>query len=274
VLDLAFYQTFGSSSRAPAARLAMRLPLQTGTLDAIARCAARVAELGWAEAGAGNLSLLLAPAQLARSLHDGDLFEPGLPADFPCRLPAGHLLVTSAAGSPMRAIATDPAAHLALIGDGPRGLFRLRGTPPPTSELACHLAVHAQRGAPGALLHAHTDFLIALSLLPRLAGEGALEAALLGLMPETAALLPGGLARLRLALPGSAALARASAEAIVGGGASALIWERHGALALGATLDEALARLEVLEKTARIWWLAHRTGEDPAGLALPGIEFN
>jgi len=243
----------------------MRLPLQPATLAQIARCAARVAELGWAEAGAGNLSLLLAPGQLTRSLHDGDIFEPGLPAGFPCRLPAGHLLVTSAAGSPMRALAADPAAHLAIIGDGPRGLFRLRGTPPATSELACHLAVHARRAGPGALLHAHTDFLIALSLLPRLAGEGALEAALLGLMPETGALLPGGLARLRLAVPGSAALGLASAEAIVAGGVSALVWERHGALAVGDHLAQALDRLEVLEKTARIWWLAEGGEADSLG---------
>ncbi len=246
-----------------------RLPIGEELLAQIASCAGRVAELGWAEAGAGNLSLLLAPAQLTRSLHDGDIFEPGLPAGYPCRLPAGHLLVASAAGSPLRALAADPAAHLAIIGDGPRGLFRLRGTPPPTSELACHLAVHAARGAPGALLHAHTDFLIALSLLPRLAGEGALEAALLGLMPETAALLPGGLARLRLGVPGSAALGLASAAAIAAG-ASALVWERHGALAVGERLAQALDRLEVLEKTARIWWLAQRCGEDPADAHLRG----
>lgn len=247
----------------------MSLPLRAETLAEIAACAARVAALGWAEAGAGNLSLLLPPVQLTRSVADGERFEPGWPADFPRRLPAGHLLVVSAAGSAMRALAADPEAHLALIGDGPRGLFRLRGTPAPTSELACHLAVHARRSAPGALLHAHTDFLIALSLLPRLAGDGALEAVLAGLMPETAALLPGGSRRLRLAEPGSLALGLSTAEALVTQGADAVIWERHGALALGAGLDQALDRLEVLEKAARIWWLAQRTGEDP--LDLPAL---
>lgn len=241
----------------------MSLPLRAETLAEIAACAARVAALGWAEAGAGNLSLLLPPALLTRSVADGERFEPGWPPDFPRRLPAGHLLVVSAAGAPLRALAAEPQAHLALIGDGPRGLFRLRGTPAPSSELACHLAVHARRATPGALLHAHTDFLIALSLLPRLAGDGALEAALAGLMPETQALLPGGCRRLPLAEPGSAALGLASAAALADAGASAVIWERHGALALGAGLAEALDRLEVLEKAARIWWLARRTGEDP-----------
>lgn len=241
----------------------MSLPLRAETLAEIAACAARVAALGWAEAGAGNLSLLLPPARLTRSVIDGERFEPGWPADFPRQLPAGHLLVVSAAGAPLRALAAEPAAHLALIGEGPRGLFRLRGASAPTSELACHLAVHARRGRPGALLHAHTDFLIALSLLPRLAGEGTLEAALAELMPETQALLPGGCRRLRLAEPGSVALGLATAAALVDAGACAVIWERHGALALGADLGQALDRLEVLEKAARIWWLAQRTGEDP-----------
>ncbi|MBM4116717.1 hypothetical protein FJ251_03110 [bacterium] len=247
----------------------MTLPLRPELLAEIAACAARVAAQGWAEAGAGNLSLLVPPGRLTRPVSDGERFEPGWPADYPRQLPPGHLLVVSAAGAPMRALAAEPAAHLALLGEGPRGLFRLRGTPPPTSELACHFAVHARRGRPGALLHAHADFLIALSLLPGLAADGALESALLGLMPETAAMLPGGFVRLRPAAPGSAALGLASAAALVEGGASALVWERHGALALGESLGPALDRLEVLEKAARIWWLARRTGEDPLDARVP-----
>lgn len=244
----------------------MRLPLLDSTLAAVAACAARIDALGWAEAGAGNLSLLLPPAELARTIHGGEAFELGGPG-LPRALPPGHLLAVSATGVTLRALADDPARHLALLGSDARGLFKVRGSAAPSSELACHLAVHARRARPGALVHAHTDFLIALSLLDALGAPGALETALVDLMPETQALLPGGVKRLALAPPGSASLGLATAAAMVDAGANAVIWPRHGALAAGDTLAQALGRLEILEKAARVWWLAHATGETPAPLA-------
>ena len=247
----------------------MSLPVQKRVLTELAATAARIDALGWAEAGAGNLSLLLDDASLLRPVHGGEALELGLSVAFPGQLDEGRYLLITARGVRMRDLAENPAAGMRLIGHGREGLFLLRdgrgaGGGPPSSELPCHLAVHTTRGGTGALVHAHTDFLVALSLLPRLRAEGALESALMDHMPEIRAFLPGGVRRLPFADPGGEELAWASGAAMRD--ADALIWEHHGAMAAGATLGEALDRLEMLEKAARVWWLAHRTGEDPRRL--------
>jgi rhamnulose-1-phosphate aldolase len=237
-------------------------------LDEIAAVAARVDALGWSEAGAGNLSLLVTARDLARPLHGGEAFELGLSPAFDLTLPPDRYLLITAKGRRMRDLAVDPAAGLRLLGQGREGLFLLRGgggLASPSSELPCHLAAHLARGEPGALVHAHTDFLVALSLLPALGAEGALESALMNHMPEIRAFLPRGVKRLNYSDPGGEDLARASGTAL--SEADAVIWEHHGAMAAGSTLSEALDRLEMLEKAARVWWLAHATGELPRHLA-------
>lgn len=242
----------------------MALPLSSAVLEEIAAVAARIDALGWAEAGAGNLSLLLGAESLTRPVHGGEAFELGLGPGLDLELPSQHYLLITAKGRRMRELAADPSPHLRLLGSGRGGPFLLRSageSAPPSSELPCHLAAHRARGKRGALLHAHTDFLVALSLLPRLAAPGALESALTSHLPEIVAFLPGGVRRLSFSDPGGAALARATGAALAT--ADAVIWDHHGAMAWAPSLGEALDRLEMLEKAARIWWLAHRTGEDP-----------
>ncbi len=242
------------------------LPLRL--LDEIAGVAARVDALGWSEAGAGNLSLLVTARDLARPIHGGEAFELGLSAAFDIMLPPSRYLLITAKGRRMRDLAVDPASGLRLLGHGREGMFLLRGgegLAPPSSELPCHLAAHLARNETGALVHAHTDFLVALSLLPSLRPPGALESALMDHMPEIRAFLPRGVKRLAYSDPGGEDLARATGAAM--GEVDAVIWEHHGAMAVGGTLGEALDRLEMLEKAARVWWLAHSTGELPRHLA-------
>jgi ribulose-5-phosphate 4-epimerase/fuculose-1-phosphate aldolase len=109
----------------------------------------------------------------------------------------------------------------------------------------------------------HPDHLIALTLLPSLRGEGVLEATLANLMPETALALERGLRRLPYADPGGGSLAAFSADAFAE--ADAVIWDQHGALVRAPGLGAALDRMEMLEKAARVWLLAARAGERPAG---------
>jgi len=247
----------------------LQLPVHGKVLDELAATAARIDALGWAEAGAGNLSLMLDASSLQRPVFGGEALELGLSVAFPGQLDEGRYLLITARGVRMRDLAENPAAGMRLIGRGRDGLFLLRdghstGGGPPSSELPCHLAVHMTRGGPGALVHAHTDFLVALSLLPGLRAEGALESVLMDHMPEIRAFLPGGVRRLPFADPGGEELAWASGAAMRE--ADAVIWQHHGAMTAGATLGEALDRLEMLEKAARVWWLAHRTGESPLPL--------
>ena len=243
-------------------------------LGLVADAAARIDSLGWGEATAGNLSLLLAPADLlapfcvrgdpislapvARDapLQGRSAIEAGWPVD--------RYLLISATGSRMRELATSPASGLCLIGASGGRLFAAAASRPPSSELPVHLAVLKDRAPGSALLHGHPEFLIALSHLRALQGEGTLERALLPLMPETVMFLGRGIRRMPFDLPGGMVLGARSAQALQA--ADILVWDRHGALAVGENMKLALDRLELAEKAARVWWLAHQTGEAPIGM--------
>lgn len=120
----------------------------------------------------------------------------------------------------------------------------------PTSDLAIHLAVHAARPDVSAVAHAHLPASMGLTL----AGEVPDPAAL----PETALLLPR-LPYLGLGVPGSAELAGRVAAALSDPGeppgplASAVLLERHGAVAVGRDPAHAVDRLELVEVLCRTW---------------------
>jgi L-fuculose-phosphate aldolase len=120
----------------------------------------------------------------------------------------------------------------------------------PTSDLAIHVAVHAARAELGAVAHAHLPAAMALTL----AGEVPDPAAL----PETAFLLPR-LPYLAFGEMGSQELADRVAAALSdrsdGAGAppSAVLLERHGAVAVGRDPAEAVDRLELVEVLCKAW---------------------
>ena len=119
--------------------------------------------------------------------------------------------------------------------------------PRPSSDVAIHRAVYEARPDVVAVVHAHLPAAMALTL----AGEIPDPAAL----PETALLLPR-LPHIPFATPGSAELARAVAAAFATGPdplPGAVLLERHGAVALGATVDQAVDRLELVEVLCRTW---------------------
>ncbi|MCC6644339.1 MAG: class II aldolase/adducin family protein [Polyangiaceae bacterium] len=142
------------------------------------------------------------------------------------RLPASGIVRLRADGSPV-----DPGARA-------------------SSELKMHLAIYAARPDVGAIVHAHSPHATALTL----AGLS-LERPTL---PEAVAAL-GAVPTLPYASPTTADVALAVVP-VVASGARGFLLERHGPVCLGADVDEALTRLEVLEHTARITWLAHVAG--------------
>jgi len=117
----------------------------------------------------------------------------------------------------------------------------------PTSDLAIHLATYAARPDLGAVAHAHLPASMALTL----AGERPDPAVL----PETAVLLPR-LPYLPFGEMGSVELAGRIAAALSDGPeplAQAVLLERHGAVAVGADIHQAVDRLELVEVLCRTW---------------------
>jgi L-fuculose-phosphate aldolase len=117
----------------------------------------------------------------------------------------------------------------------------------PSSDLAIHLAVHAARPDVGAVAHAHLPASMGLTL----AGEIPDPAAL----PETAFHLPR-LPFLAFGAMGSQELADRVAAALSEPPeplASAVLLERHGAVAVGRDPAHAVDRLELVEVLCRTW---------------------
>ncbi len=179
--------------------------------------------------------------EVCRRLHARDLVGAG-EGNVSCRLGSGRLLVTPSGANkgylaPADLVVTDLAGR------------KLRGRGRPSTELRMHLAVYAARPDVQAVVHAHPLTAVALTV----AGLPPPN----DLVPEASVVL-GRVATAPFATPGTdevpASLAPLLAEHDV------LLLERHGALALGATLFQAFDRLETLERVARIALLARLAG--------------
>jgi len=154
--------------------------------------------------------------------------------NFSARLPDGRVLIT-----PTRVnkgmleegdlVVTDLAGN------------RLSGTRQPSSEIKMHLAVYAEREDVGAIAHGHPPFATAFAV----AGVKMC----IDCMPETwvelrdIPLVPYG-------TPGSHEVPDRLRPLLAG--SDAFLLEQHGVLALGADLDSAYFRLELVEHAAEI----------------------
>ncbi len=127
----------------------------------------------------------------------------------------------------------------------------------PTSDLRIHRAVHAARPDIVAVAHAH----LAASLAITLAGEVPDPSVL----PETGHFIPR-LPFLAFMAMGSAQLAEAIAAELADGRqptADVVLLERHGAVAVGASVDAAIDRLELVDLLCRVWRDARLLGWQP-----------
>jgi rhamnulose-1-phosphate aldolase len=231
-------------------------------------------ERGWAERNAGNFSV-----NITRLFSDKDL-DPF--SSFPF-FPLGRaypdlsrtLLVVSGMGTRMRDTAKNPAANVCIlyISDSGSAYHIIHPASEelpvrPTSELATHLAIHQQllqKGSPEkTVLHAHVTELIALTQATSFPSEEPLNALLWGMHPETLLYLPDGVGFIPYLLAGTESIAQATVRGL--GNHKAVIWEKHGCLSVGGSLSEAFDVLDIIAKSARIYFLCKSAGMEPAGL--------
>jgi len=248
-------------------------PLSVAALERAIAQAAEVAghlwERGWAERNAGNFSIDVT-GELPSWLPPTDPYPAGSsPRPYPEL--AGRALWVSATGSRMRDVARAPHEHCGIIRIASDGAtFGVAWGPPgfaPTSELPTHLAVHAtlrRRGAgERAVLHSHPTELIALTHLPALTEER-LNRLLWSMTPETVVLAPDGVALLPYLPPGSAEVGQATAAALQR--RPLVLWEKHGATAVGDDLLAAFDLLDAINKSATLYLACRTAGFQPRGL--------
>jgi rhamnulose-1-phosphate aldolase len=220
-------------------------------------------EKGWAERNAGNISVNVTGLVSAGELQKLPSFPfLPMPRAFPS-LERKVLLVTTT-GSRMRDLAENPednlcfiyisengsAYHIVAVTDDITGVK-------PTSELLTHLAIHQmlihKKRPELAVVHAHVTELIALSHLPALKSEEAINNLLWEMHPETKMFLPGGAGFVPFGVPGSESLAQSTVKAFESH--QAVIWEKHGGMAIAQSVPEAFDTLDILAKAAKIWFL-------------------
>ncbi len=119
----------------------------------------------------------------------------------------------------------------------------------PSSELQLHLEVYRQRPEIKAIIHAHPPHAVSLSL----AGIS-LEKPY---TPESVLLL-GAVPTAPYGRPSTSHVSESIQKYIKK--TDIILLERHGSLTVGDSLKEAFQKLEILENTAKIVWMARQAG--------------
>jgi L-fuculose-phosphate aldolase len=192
-------------------------------------------------AGTSESKLRRDLVEVCRRLHARDLVGAG-EGNVSCRLGASRLLVTPS-GANKGYLAPADLVVVDLEGK------KLRGRGRPSTELRMHLAAYAARADVSAVVHAHPLTAVALTV----AGLPPPN----DLVPEASVML-GTIAVAPFATPGTEEVPRSLAPFLHAH--DVVLLERHGALALGASLFEAFDRLETLERVARVALLSRLAG--------------
>ncbi|NVO21286.1 MAG: rhamnulose-1-phosphate aldolase [Bacteroidetes bacterium] len=231
----------------------------------------------WAERNAGNISVNIEDcidsnvkkelSGFQVSCFDLDKSYPGI---------AGHHFIVTGTGKRMRDLAKDPDKNSIIIrinNDGKRYeiLSPADSDSPvfPTSELPTHLAIHEHMGITGspekALLHTHPTELIALTQIKDFCNEEALNHLLWQMHPETIMMVPEGAGFIPYILPGTNEIADSTLMKFKDH--KIVLWEKHGCLAIGKDVVEAFDLIDLVAKSARIYFLCKMAGHSPQGFS-------
>lgn len=192
---------------------------------------------GWAEAGAGNISVRTAGRIKNAHNHLSEKITPGL-----------SVFITTT-GSRFRGINADDVGYLWVGADGETYGFELEDAKP-TSELMAHLMIHDSLGKSDekVIVHIHATNSIAIGMLVQ--DEKELNE-LLSRLIEIPIFVPGGFALIPDYPSGSIELAGESAKRVAQG-VKVLLWKRHGLVVVAKDLDSAIDIIEATEKSAEI----------------------
>ncbi len=205
-------------------------------LEELRQVAEQINLRGWAEANAGNVSVNV-------SAEANQLFGQ-----------ACQWFLVSRSGSRYRQLAHDPLPQLVLARMDGRHEDYCPADAIPTSEWSCHRLLQRhfleQDSRDRVVLHAHPNSVILLSQMDLYRDESAVNALLKASLDELELFLPEGVATVPKAHPGSQELAELSLSAL--GNRKALIWQGHGLVCTGPSVNQALDIMEVVEKAATI----------------------
>ena len=217
--------------------------------------------LGYHERNGGNASYRLTADDVrAAQSFFYDVPSSWVPLGVTVSEMAGEFLLVTGSGKFLRNVQGDPVANAGIIeidaaGGSWRIVWGLKDDGRPTSEIAAHIAAHGVRklatgGQARVLYHAHPNAVIALSALVP-ADARTLTRLLWSTVTESIIAFPGGVGVLPWKVPGSADLARATAQVMRE--YEACVWQLHGVFASGADFDAAFGLVNAIDKAADVY---------------------
>ena len=166
-------------------------------------------------------------------------FIVGADGNISARMSDGTLLITPA-GAMKGFLEPHHLAHIDM-----RGATVDEG-PPASTEVGIHLVAYEERPEMKAMVHAHPPHAVALTI----AGID-LQ---MPIIPEIIVTI-GGIPTAPFGTPGTDELPDSIREILRC--SDTLIMQNHGSVTIGANLMDAYKKLDMLEHTAKILWLAH-----------------
>ncbi|MCF8226970.1 MAG: rhamnulose-1-phosphate aldolase [Bacteroidales bacterium] len=247
----------------------------TRVIKDVAELANYLWQRGWAERNAGNISYNLSGmiGEEFSQMEDYPIFNLDRSYD---ALKNGYFFVTGT-GKRMRDLARSPmknACILKLTGEGnkyhiisrnKKNLYDFR----PTSELPTHLSIHEQlvlnKSENRAVVHTHPNELVALTQIKEFTDEARINHVLWGMHPESVVFVPRGLALVPYTLPGTENIARETLKRL--SDSDVIMWEKHGTFAVGVDVLDAFDKIDILSKSAQIFFMVRQAGYTPEGLS-------
>jgi rhamnulose-1-phosphate aldolase len=220
---------------------------------------------GWAEASAGNLSINITGNF---NLSKKELIKfPSIRLKKSYPELKNNFLLISSSGSRMLDIAYNPIKYLLIIYITEKtNEYRSFGisengkiiTPDfkPTSELATHLAIQNLLKKSGSgekvLLHTHCTEIIALTHIKKFKNKKLLNKTLMNMHPEVKLFIPNGVGLVSYMDSGTEKIASLTLKEFEKH--KIVIWERHGCLATGKNLTDAFDYIDIIAKSAKIYF--------------------
>ena len=235
-------------------------------LNDVATIAQALWERGWSERNAGNISLLLPDV-----LKDTRLSEE-TPLEKPFPNLEGKCFYMTGTGKRMHDIARSPLNNGLLVQIGESGkCFRAYKQNPavkPTSELSSHLGIHNMISGRGTdetvVLHTHATEVIALTQYSKIKSSDDVTRIVWGMHPETMIFIPKGVGLVPYMLPGTEAIALATIESFKNH--DIVVWKKHGIFAIGKNIVETFDNVDIVCKSAKIWFQCKSAGFEPEGM--------
>jgi rhamnulose-1-phosphate aldolase len=247
-------------------------------IDETAEVAGFLWQRGWAERNAGNISVRLEAEDIAESCSS--LQEQLIPLTKQFQEIGGNLFLVTGKNTRMRDVAARPMENMLIIrvSDDGTGYYILSPDPEtslrPTSELSAHLDIHcmiARSKTPQrVVMHTHATELVALTHIKELCNEHQLNKVLWGMHPEAKVFVPAGAGFVPYVLTGTTSIGEATVRALEKHDIA--LWEKHGAFAIGKNSSETFDMIDILTKSASLYFLCRSAGIEPEGLTDSQID--